>query len=181
MKLSFVPKIDKTPIEPSSRPMSVVPASLPVSEGFFFPMPTGEDRGDIVYWEPATGEDGAWVKLDAPNATPLQPELLTHDGGNLFWARGLPRGTAKNQMLYWDPASGDSGAWVILREPTSGSNDEPSFLRFTGSLNWGEGGGGGGLPDGAIAKEFDICENGQPTTYWFAVWENEPDLTASEE
>lgn len=41
------------------------------------------------------------------------------------------------------------------------------------------GGGGAGLPAGAIAKEFDVCENGQAKTYWFVVWEQEPDLTTS--
>jgi hypothetical protein len=33
-----------------------------------------------------------------------------------------------------------------------------------------------GLPKDAIAKEFDVCENGQPRTWWFVVWENEPEL-----
>ena len=31
-----------------------------------------------------------------------------------------------------------------------------------------------GLPEGAIAIEFDVCENGSPTSYWFIVWEEEP-------
>jgi len=34
-----------------------------------------------------------------------------------------------------------------------------------------------GLPAGAIAKEFSVCENGAPATYWFVVWENEPDIS----
>jgi hypothetical protein len=42
------------------------------------------------------------------------------------------------------------------------------------------GGGGAGLPDGAIAKEFDVCENGQPATYWFVVWEEEPVIVPPE-
>jgi hypothetical protein len=33
-----------------------------------------------------------------------------------------------------------------------------------------------GLPANAIAKEFDVCENGTPTSYWFVVWNNEPTL-----
>ena len=33
-----------------------------------------------------------------------------------------------------------------------------------------------GLPKDAIAKEFDVCENGQPRTWWFVVWENDPEL-----
>ncbi len=33
-----------------------------------------------------------------------------------------------------------------------------------------------GLPKDALAKRFDVCENGQATSYWFVVWENEPEL-----
>jgi hypothetical protein len=33
-----------------------------------------------------------------------------------------------------------------------------------------------GLPPDAIAKQFDVCENGQPKRYWFVVWEQEPEL-----
>lgn len=38
-----------------------------------------------------------------------------------------------------------------------------------------------GLPEGAIAKEFDVCENGSPTSYWFVVWEEEPVIEESGE
>lgn len=34
-----------------------------------------------------------------------------------------------------------------------------------------------GLPPDAIAKQFDVCENGQPKSYWFVVWENEPQIS----
>lgn len=33
-----------------------------------------------------------------------------------------------------------------------------------------------GLPPDAIAKQITICENGTPKSYWFVVWDNEPDL-----
>lgn len=33
-----------------------------------------------------------------------------------------------------------------------------------------------GLPPDAIAKEFDVCENGAPRKWWFVVWEEEPEL-----
>jgi hypothetical protein len=33
-----------------------------------------------------------------------------------------------------------------------------------------------GLPKDAIAKQIYVCENGQPSPYWFVVWENEPDI-----
>ena len=38
-----------------------------------------------------------------------------------------------------------------------------------------------GLPPNAIAKEFDVCENGSPTSYWFVVWNEEPQLPAAAE
>ena len=38
-----------------------------------------------------------------------------------------------------------------------------------------------GLPANAIAKEFDVCENGTPTSYWFVVWNNEPTLPPATE
>lgn len=33
-----------------------------------------------------------------------------------------------------------------------------------------------GLPEGAVAKEFDVCENGQPRKWWFVVWAEEPEV-----
>jgi hypothetical protein len=38
-----------------------------------------------------------------------------------------------------------------------------------------------GLPKDAIAKEFDICENGSATTYYFVVWNEKPELPAAAE
>lgn len=35
---------------------------------------------------------------------------------------------------------------------------------------------GGSLPSGAIAKQFDVCENGTPVQYWLVYWEEEPTL-----
>lgn len=35
-----------------------------------------------------------------------------------------------------------------------------------------------GLPPGASAKEFDVCENGSPTSYWMLTWTTEPELPA---
>jgi hypothetical protein len=37
------------------------------------------------------------------------------------------------------------------------------------------------LPENAIAKEFDVCENGSPTSYYFVVWNEEPQLPAAAE
>lgn len=33
-----------------------------------------------------------------------------------------------------------------------------------------------GLPEGATAREFDVCENGQPVRYWFVTWDEEPEI-----
>jgi hypothetical protein len=33
-----------------------------------------------------------------------------------------------------------------------------------------------GLPDGAVAREFTVCDNGQPKVYWFLTWEQEPEV-----
>jgi hypothetical protein len=33
-----------------------------------------------------------------------------------------------------------------------------------------------GLPEGATAKEFNVCENGNPESYWLLTWEDEPEL-----
>lgn len=38
-----------------------------------------------------------------------------------------------------------------------------------------------GLPKNAIAKEFDVCENGSATSYYFVVWIEEPELPAAAE
>ena len=37
------------------------------------------------------------------------------------------------------------------------------------------------LPENAIAKQFSVCENGTPTSYWFVVWNEEPELPAAAE
>jgi hypothetical protein len=37
------------------------------------------------------------------------------------------------------------------------------------------------LPENAIAKQFSVCENGTPTSYWFVVWEQEPVIGESPE
>jgi hypothetical protein len=33
-----------------------------------------------------------------------------------------------------------------------------------------------GVPDGATARAFDICENGEPKTYWMLTWDSPPAL-----
>jgi hypothetical protein len=45
----------------------------------------------------------------------------------------LPDGATKGDLLYWDPAQGDNGAWVILPAP---SGTSLRVLGFNGSLLW---------------------------------------------
>jgi hypothetical protein len=33
-----------------------------------------------------------------------------------------------------------------------------------------------GVPEGATAREFSVCENGTPKTYWLLTWTEEPEL-----
>lgn len=145
MNISFIPQNKKQIIEPSSNPMTITPPPQQNSEGFFFPMPTGVEKGDVVYWNPEAGIEatGAWIKLDAPTQTdPEDPVFLKHDGSDIFWGdgSGLPEGTQVYQMLYWN-----GERWILLNAPSFGSSENPSFLRFTGTLNWGA---GAALPDG---------------------------------
>lgn len=37
------------------------------------------------------------------------------------------------------------------------------------------------LPKDAIAKQFDVCENGSAVSYYFVVWIEEPQLPAAAE
>lgn len=57
----------------------------------------------------------------------------------------LPEGTNKGDILYWDPAAGDDGAWVVLTAPENATIE---------------------------IKEFDVCENGQPEKYNMLVWQS---------
>jgi len=33
-----------------------------------------------------------------------------------------------------------------------------------------------GLPENAVAREFSVCQNGAPKTYWLVTWDEEPEL-----
>ncbi len=107
-------------IEPYSNPIKIQERSPSNVDGFFFPVPTGENTGDIMYWDTSAGTSGAWIKLDAPinTATENSPETLTYDGSDLFWNKGIPNGENKGDLLYWDPNAGNGGAWAVLEAPT---------------------------------------------------------------
>lgn len=69
--------------------------------------------------------------------------------------------------------SGSTDSYALSCEAGANGSKNPSqFLKWKKL----EGGGGGGLPDGAMAKEFDICENGEVKKYWLIVWDEEPNL-----
>jgi hypothetical protein len=107
----------------------VVPLIPPSTGGSFFPMPTGNQTGDIAYWN---NGNGAWVKLDSPTGgDPNSKKVLRHNNG-----------------LEWLDLKSESGS---------------------------------GLPANAIAKEFDVCENGITRSYWFLVWEEEPVIEEPQE
>jgi hypothetical protein len=33
-----------------------------------------------------------------------------------------------------------------------------------------------GLPPGAVARQFSVCEDGTPRQYWFITWDEKPEL-----
>jgi hypothetical protein len=54
----------------------------------------------------------------------------------LEWKEILPKGSTKGDILYWDPAAGDGGDWVVLAAP-SGSGLK--VLTATGgNLAWND-------------------------------------------
>jgi len=111
----------------------------PMGESYFNPMPFGQKKGDIAYWDPDAGDTGAWIIVTAPEPNPEDPFFLKF-GGELFWGEGFENGISVNDMLRWDGEK-----WNILPAPTSGSTQDPTFLKYTGGgLFWGE----GGLPEG---------------------------------
>jgi hypothetical protein len=101
-------------------------------------LPKGEDN-DILKW---SGDK--WV-VSSPSGSEEEPYALQYDGSELFWGPvALPKGSTKGDILYWDPAAGEDGAWVILQAP---ANSQISI------------------------KQFDVCENGQPKQYNMLVWD----------
>jgi hypothetical protein len=36
-----------------------------------------------------------------------------------------------------------------------------------------------GLPPNAVARQFAVCEDGQPRQYWFVTWDEKPELPAT--
>lgn len=82
-------------------------------------LPSGENLGDILYWTPSGDEGGGtWTVLSSPqDATEADPKFLSFNGDILWDETEFPRGENFGDLLYWDPNSGDDGAWAILSAP----------------------------------------------------------------
>lgn len=130
----------------------------------------------------------------ATEAGVLQMASLAEEGGSMGRriARELRQFEATGRVSNW--LAGETIKAESKREVPSSVVDDfvrrgamPATFQVQPALPFGglpqfvptipSEGGGGGLPEGAIAKEFDVCENGQAQTYWFVVWEQEPNLT----
>jgi hypothetical protein len=72
------------------------------------------------------------------------------------------------------PAAGKQYALSFSGNATPAKN--PSQF-----LQWREVGSGSGLPAGATAREFSVCENGNPETYWMLTWDEEPVIPEEDE
>jgi len=89
--------------------------------------------------------------------------------------------------------SNTSAGWTPFKippTPTITNDDVYSLTCSSGAvssknpsqfLQWRKTDESGGLPEGAIAKKLDVCENGIPRSYWFVVWEEEPVLEEAQE
>jgi hypothetical protein len=76
----------------------------------------------------------------------------------------LLNGINKGDLLYWDPAAGDEGAWIVLAAP---QNPETRILKIKdGELSWTD----------SEFKQIYVCENGSPKQYWFFASEEDPNL-----
>ena len=81
-------------------------------------LPRGQELGDILYWDPNVGPIGSWVVLDAPQDVSESNKKVLEFGDEIGWKDGLPVGTSKGDLLYWDPSAGENGKWAVLSAPT---------------------------------------------------------------
>jgi hypothetical protein len=91
---------------------------------------TGTSSGWVPYKIPPTPtpEEGKKYFLSfSDDATPAK-----NPSKFLQWKEiGFPEGSNLGDILYWDPAAGDGGAWVVLAAPST----EGSLIYWDGS-NW---------------------------------------------
>jgi hypothetical protein len=92
------------------------------------PLPDGS-KNDLLRYDEKT-----WVAFQS-QGTSENPYTLQYNGEELFWGPvALPRGANKGDLLYWDPAAGEGGAWVVLSAP---SGEGLKVLTFDGgNLAW---------------------------------------------
>ena len=79
----------------------------------------------------------------------------SNEGGLIPPLRAIPKKPSDPNNKYLAPDGGNNGkpSWKTFPEPVSG------------------------LPSGATAKQFDVCEDGEPKQYWFLTWEEEPNIS----
>jgi hypothetical protein len=76
-------------------------------------LPKGKDN-DMLKW---SGDK--WIPF-SPSGSSENPHYLNYNGNTLSWDPvGFPEGSTKGDLLYWDPAAGDGGDWVVLAAPSS--------------------------------------------------------------
>ena len=81
--------------------------------------PKGSSKGDIIYWNPESGDEGEWVILP-PSGSEEEPLYLACRGEEPSWEQNdLPEGSTKGDLLYWDPEAGNGGSWVVLTAPSA--------------------------------------------------------------
>lgn len=104
-------------------------------------------------------------------------KLLTDDTkqwANAIYNQKLAQNNATNASAQQSPPSTFATTQTSEELPTSALGATTTGNDSSATANSSSPTGGTGLPEGAIFKEFQICENGEPKTYWFVVWEEEP-------
>jgi len=79
--------------------------------------PQGTQKWDLLYWDPASGENGAWVPLKV-QGTAENPLSLTYNGNSLIWSQtsSIPNAD-QGDILYWSGSASD-GKWSVLSAPS---------------------------------------------------------------
>jgi hypothetical protein len=106
-------------------------------------------------------------------------KLLTEDTkqwANAIYNQKLAQNNSTNASAQQSPPTAFATTQTSEELPTSAIGATTTGNDSSATANASSPTGGTGLPEGAMFKEFDVCENGNPTTYWFVVWNEEPFL-----
>jgi hypothetical protein len=91
-------------------------------------LPEGENLGDLLYWNPAAGDEGEWDILSAP----------TNNGAIIYWVNGSgwnfinpPSGGTEpyERFLYWNTSS-DSWQFAEVKEFDICENGQPKTYKI---------------------------------------------------